>query len=91
MNAWTPLQLHSDHLARIVRCRALSGCCVATSLVASSGLSIAWELIPGGGGGGGGGGGEHCSSSAWSEFWQIPLSYHPEVCYGQPYYVGAII
>ena len=50
--AWTPLQLHSDHPARIVRCRALSVCCVATSLVASPGLSVAWELIPGGGGGG---------------------------------------
>ena len=53
----TPLRLHSDHLARIVRWRALSGCCVATRLarVASPGSSNAWEMIPGRGGGGGGG------------------------------------
>ena len=37
---------HSDHLARVVKCRALSGCCVATSLVACPGLSIARELTP---------------------------------------------
>ena len=46
LDAWTPLRLHSDHLTRIVRCRALSGCCVATSLMACPGLAIAWELIP---------------------------------------------
>ena len=71
LNAWTPLQLHIDHLARIVRCRALSGCCVATSLVACPGLSNAWELIPWGGGWG-----RHCSSPAWSETWQ---PFHPSI------------
>ena len=56
LHAWTPLQLHSDRLAELVKWRALSGCCLATSLVACPGLSIACEMIPGGGGGGGGGG-----------------------------------
>ena len=34
------------YVGRTVRCRALSGCCVATSLVACPGLSIAREVIP---------------------------------------------
>ena len=37
------------HLARIVSCRAVSGCCVATTLLACLGLSIAWEPVPLGG------------------------------------------
>ena len=40
----------SRYLDRFVLWRALSGCCVATSLVACPGLSIARELIPLGGG-----------------------------------------
>ena len=43
--------LDSDHLARIVKSRALSGCCMATNLVACLVFSIAWELIPLGEGG----------------------------------------
>ena len=39
-------------LVGLFKCRALSGCCVATSLVACPGLSSAWELILLGGGGG---------------------------------------
>ena len=80
MNAWTPLQLHSDHVARIVRCRALSGCCVAASLVASPVLSIAWEL-----------GSDTAAVLPGVKLRQIPLSYCPEVFYGQHYYVGAIV
>ena len=49
-SAWTLLQQPSDHLDRFVLWRALSGCCVATSLVACPGTSIARELIPLGGG-----------------------------------------
>ena len=39
------MQLHSVHIASIVKWRALSGCCMATSLVACPSLAIAWELI----------------------------------------------
>ena len=49
-SAWTLLQQPSDYLDRFVLWRTLSGCCVATSLVACPGLSIARELIPLGGG-----------------------------------------
>ena len=49
-SAWTLLQQPSDYLNRFVLWRTLSGCCVATSLVACPGLSIARELIPLGGG-----------------------------------------
>ena len=49
----TLLQQPSDHLDRFVLWRALPGCCVATSLVACPGSSIARELIPLGGGIGG--------------------------------------
>ena len=55
-SGWTLLQQPSAHLDRFVMWRALSGCCVATSLVACPGSSIARELIPWGGGGGGAGG-----------------------------------
>ena len=49
-SAWTLLQQPSDYLDRFVLWRTLSACCVATSLVACPGLSIARELIPLGGG-----------------------------------------
>ena len=53
-SAWTLLQQPSehlsDHLDRFVLWRVLPGCCVATSLVACPGSSIARELIPLGGG-----------------------------------------
>ena len=52
-SVWTLLQQPSDHLDRFVLWRALPGCCVATSLVACPGSSIARELIPWGGGIGG--------------------------------------
>ena len=50
LDPWIPFQLHSDRSTRIVKCRALSGCCVATNLVACPGSSLAGlELIPLGG------------------------------------------
>ena len=61
-------------LVGLFKCRALSGCCVATSLVACPGLSSAWELILLGGGGGVGLGAT-CSSSAWSQTWQSFYSF----------------
>ena len=42
-NLWQP---HNPPASEVVKCRALSGCCVATSLVACPGSSIARELIP---------------------------------------------
>ena len=52
LDAWTLLQQHSDHFARIVRCRALSGCYVATNVVARPESSLPGNCSPGVGGGG---------------------------------------
>ena len=57
---------------------------MATSLVASPGLLIAWELNPLGGGIGGG-------TAAVLPGLKFGKSLHPEVFCGQRYYVGAII
>ena len=50
------------NLATIVKCRALSGCCVATSLV---GFLNSPGVIPLGGTWG-----RHCSNPAWCEAWR---------------------
>ena len=53
LNACSFWQPHKPPASEVVKCRALSGCCVATSLVACPGTSLPGNWSPWGGGLGG--------------------------------------
>ena len=72
-NAWVPLQLHSDHLARILKCRALVRLLRGYQ---SSGMP-GFVNCPGTDPLGGGDWRRHCSNLAWSQALQFLSIFAP--------------